>query len=198
MKPNILTFDEASHTYKLDGIPLPSVTTIIGKVIEKSYYGATEWHMQRGTAMHKCAEMIAKGIEFEHDPQIDGQVKALRSFFRDMKPKVYMTETMVSSRMYQYAGTLDLLAEIDGRKMIVDYKSTIDDDLCGIQCAAYGMTDELKAVGIKHAIGVHIKDDGTYKITTPYDLKKYGREFLAIRTVYAIKQRMGTLTKKGE
>jgi hypothetical protein len=107
------SFDEATHTYRIDGEPVPSVTQVLGDVLPG--YQASEWHMQRGTAMHACAAMVAQGVAFDHDPQLDGRVAALRAFFRDIPLKVAAVEQRLYSPGYRYAGTCDFVGRIGGK-----------------------------------------------------------------------------------
>lgn len=185
-----LTFYRAKHEYRLDGARLPSVTEIISDLIPG--FQAGEWYLERGTAVHACAAMIAQGQEFEYDPQISGQVAACRRFFAEVKPLVMEVEYRVHSRPYQFAGTLDMLALIDGLPAVVDWKAHVD-QRCGWQLAAYAMC--LPGPQIKIGYGVQLNEDGTYKMT-PFKLAPYAREFLAMRAVFGIRERMG-LTKRG-
>ena len=55
-----LTFDEATHLYRLNGVELPSVTTVMKPLSTEVYGGVDEWVMERaagrGTAVHNAIE----------------------------------------------------------------------------------------------------------------------------------------------
>ena len=106
------SFDPLRHAYTIDGEPVPSVTQVLGDLLPG--YQASEWHMQRGTAMHACAAMVAQGVDFVHDPQLDSRVAALRAFFRAVPLKVQAVEQRLYSATYRYAGTCDLVGELNG------------------------------------------------------------------------------------
>jgi hypothetical protein len=180
----MLTFDPEKHEYRLDGQRVPSVTQVIWDLLPG--FEAGEWYLERGTAVHACAAMIAAGQDFEHDPVISGQVAACRRFFAEIKPQVLEIEHRVFSAEYQFAGTLDLWAMIAGHDVIIDWKSHVD-ERCGWQLAAYSLCLPGK---IKTGYGVQLNDDGTYKMT-PFKLATYAREFLAMRAAFGLRERMG-------
>jgi hypothetical protein len=101
-----------------------------------------------GSAVHRMAEQIARGEEFEiaaeHLVYIDGY----RRFLEDLTPTSVRVERMVYSE-HGYGGTIDLLARIDGKTTLIDLKT--GRSVAGIngqvypeirlQLAAYGMAD---------------------------------------------------------
>ena len=179
------TFDQATHTYTINGRKVPSVTQVLNDLLP--CWKASEWYLQRGTAVHACAALIATGQDFEHDPAIDGQVWALRKFFAEVKPVVLSVEKQVYSERYQYAGTLDLLAEINGKRVVVDFKAS-ESAALPYQLAAYSiaeMTDPQKGCG------VIIKEDGSYSMTKVFNLRPYQRGFLALLGAYNIRRNAG-------
>jgi hypothetical protein len=184
------TFDASTHSYYIDGRKVPSVTQVLNDLIPG--WKASEWYLNRGQAVHACAALIAQGVEFEHDPAIDGQVRAVRRFFVEVKPVVLSVEKQVYSARYQYAGTLDLLATISGKVMVVDYKASASAAL-PFQLAAYSIAEKTDA---QKGCGVIINEDGTYKMTRVYDLRLYQQGFLALLTAYNI--RRGAGIKEGE
>jgi hypothetical protein len=189
----MLTFDQTKHEYKIDGVRVPSVTQVIWDLLPG--YEAGDWYLERGTAVHACAALIAAGLaagqDFDHDPTISGQVAACHRFFAEVKPAVIEIEDQVVSEPYKFAGTLDLLAMLDGKFVVIDWKAHVD-ERCGWQLAAYAMCLPVK---IATGYGVQLNEDGTYKMT-PFKLASYAREFLAMRAVFGIRERMG-LTKRG-
>jgi len=182
-----LTFDESTHTYSRFGQRVPSVTEIINELCPM-LFKPDDWYLQRGTAVHACAAMIAKGVDFEHDERISGQVEAIRKFFREVKPKVIESEMMIFSNTYRFAGTYDLMAKIGGKTYLLDYKASISIERTSLQLAGYSLC---ATPTVTNGIGVHIKEDGTYSMTAPINLQPYRREFLALRATYAVRERMG-------
>ena len=186
-------FDPIKHIYRLDGKIIPSVTQILNELVPIQYK-AGDWYLQRGRAVHAAAAFIARGIDFDFNEQIAGQVAAIRKFFAEVKPDVKFAEERVSSRLYRFAGTLDLYAKIKNRYCLIDYKSSISVEHIGLQLAGYAITFNREVIS---GIGVAIKEDGTYSMTEPIRLHHYEREFLALRATYAVRERLG-LNKKEE
>lgn len=75
-------FDEASHTYTLDAIQIPSVTS----VLPYNYNCDTEYQRDRGLKVHKAIELFNKGVldEGSLDPVI---ASYLESYKFTPKPK---------------------------------------------------------------------------------------------------------------
>jgi hypothetical protein len=187
----MLTFDEQAHRYTLNGRPVPSVTTVLRAVIP--HFDADDWYLQRGTAVHACAALIAQGKDFDADPQINGQVAACRKFFADYRPTVLHVEQRVASTAYGFAGTLDLVCAVDGEVFLVDWKSTLTKTVQW-QLGAYAVgLKESCGLSVKKGFGIELKADGTYKAGETYDLTRAGREFLAFLGSYNAMKREGII-----
>jgi hypothetical protein len=180
------TFDDARHEYRIAGRVVPGVTSVLGDLIPG--WHASDWHLQRGRAVHAAAAFVAREVPFESDPQIAGQVAACLRFFREVKPLVIHVEQQVYSGCYQYAGTLDLVAQIGGRIVVVDYKSTLTPTV-PYQVAAYAFA--LPEPDVKWGCGVELRDDGKYSMSEMYPLKLYTAGWLALLTAYGIRRRCG-------
>jgi hypothetical protein len=190
-----ISFDHDRHEYRLSGLRVPSVTQVLGDIVPG--WQADAWYLERGTAVHACAAMIARGEDFDFDPQISGQVAAIRRFFKEVCPNVFAVEKMVYSRRYLYAGTFDLSAIVGRRFLLIDWKASIGPAVRW-QLAAYSLAyRECSKTGNvpRHGCAVQINDDGTYKMGEVYDLKRLENEWLAMRTVYGIREKL-KLTKE--
>jgi len=188
-----LTMDE-NHVYRIDGRVVPSVTQIISEVMRPKMWGCTEWHMDRGAAVHACAAMIAQCIEFEHDDQIDGQVQAIYKWHAKNRPCEAMCELPVMhvSTAFCYAGTLDLVFKRKtGKVALLDWKGSFSG--CEKwQLAAYAKAYEQQyGYKVSELIAVHTKEDGTYKETDKINIKMAMLEWQSICNVYAMKKREG-------
>lgn len=189
MKP-VTTYNDADHSYYLAGVRVPSVTQILSDLLP--CWQASEWHLQRGRAVHACAALIANGRPFTCDPQIAGQVAACERWFAEVKPEVLDAEQIVTSLRYRYCGRYDLFATINGKDMIVDWKASLAASV-PYQLTAYGVAADF----VRYGVAVELHEDGTYRMSDVYDLRRYRAEWLAMRAVYGIRQRLGK-TEKGD
>ena len=192
------TFCADPHGYWRGSVQYPSVTTIIKTVIPVSYAGATEWHMQRGTVVHECCALACRGVRFECDPVVTGQVAACREWLSMRNPAVASVERMVwRDEPIAYAGTLDLLCMIGGELWIVDWKSTAS-PWCQWQLGGYA--DALDADGITARYGriVTLGEDGKCKEGEKIDLKRARNEWRSILGVYAQRDHIGQCARNVE
>ena len=190
-----LKFDEESHVYTLDGIEIPSVTTIIrgvmGNPFEKIRCG--EWHMQRGSAAHAVYELLGQGenlSQYDIDPTLTPFIENWRDWKNTMQPEIIATEQKVHSRRMWYAGTLDLLCRENGLLTILDYKGSASRQ-DRWQLAAYKEALEEKTnAEIGQAISLQINEKG-WKVTkrlTGSELVAAVKEWKAIRIVANLKE----------
>jgi hypothetical protein len=189
-----LTFDPATHTYRLNNSPVPSVTQILRAVFPTMYAGIRDaaYAMQKGQAVHAAAALIARDDLGTYDPQIEGQVQACRKWFADTQAIPLEIETAVGHELYRYAGTVDLVAKIGGKLVIVDWKATVTPH-CQWQLGAY---EAAGGFGCKRGFAVQLNEDGTYNTGGPWDMVKAGREFAIIRSEYGMREREGLIQKR--
>lgn len=106
----MLTFDEATHTYTLDGIQLPSVTEVT-RFCAYDYKSDRPWLAEaaarRGTAVHEACALIDYGEDPEETPEIAGYLKAYRRFLADYKPEWELIEHPMGNLEIGVAGTMD-------------------------------------------------------------------------------------------
>lgn len=193
-----IEFDEKTHTYKVESVVVPSVTQIIAETTGTAWK-ATEWYLDRGKAIHACAAFIAQGKEFKFDKRLVGYIKALRKFFKEVNPIIRGNEIQVASKLYHYAGTIDLDCKISGNISIIDWKHSIDKIRLPLQLGGYSIalqeTYDLFAIS---GYGVEIHENGTYCMSERIDLRVPRNQFLALRTTYAIREKCGELSYQKE
>lgn len=191
MEETVLQFDAELHRYTLAGVEVPSVTKILRAVLPVRYHGATDWHMDRGTAVHACAALECRGVEYTHDPQIAGYVAAIRGWMETRRPSILLVEHRVHrTAPIPYAGTLDLLCIISRVPFLCDWKST-SSPWDQWQLGAY--FDALDDNGIQARMGMTIElhEDGTWKESKPINLHRARMEWRSILNVYAMMKREG-------
>lgn len=127
----------------------------------------------RGTDVHTLAEQLIKGASVDVPDHLAGMVDAAVQFMESWRPAPVLVETVVASRQWRYAGTLDLVADLpDGRRVILDYKTSGSGiwPETALQLAAYRYADcyvgddgtemPMTEVGIDGAYAVWLRSDG--------------------------------------
>ena len=163
-----LTFNEANHEYRLEGIKIPSVTQIIGGAGLSDFSKVNPELLERakkfGTAAHSATYLYDKGnLNIQAlDPALEPYLEAWILFKRDFGiTKFTEIEKQVYSTKYQYAGCLDRLWE----DTLIEIKTcTTIPKTTGLQLVGYqGAYEEMYKVKIKRRICVQLLD-GIYKM----------------------------------
>lgn len=153
----MIEFIEETHTYLVDGIIVPSVTTIIKNIFPDKYKGINTKILQKkaefGTKGHSIIEMLGKTKTTENEAydEILRQYNSheinqdmfisLREYIRLCKKyqiEVLENEVMVNYE-YEYAGTLDMIANVNNKKSLIDIKFTaeLDEEYLSWQLGMY-------------------------------------------------------------
>lgn len=137
-----IDFDAATHTYKLDGQPVPSVTTILSPLSDFSFVSADVLERAKlfGTAVHSMVELYER--QDLDEASLDEPLKrVLEQYCKAVRAKKWTVtdcELRVGHPRMKYAGTLDLLAEtVAGTTCLIDIKTGTVPHTVGPQTAAY-------------------------------------------------------------
>lgn len=188
---NELTFEENSHTYKLNGIIIPSVSTIMEPLNHAKYSGIKESTLaaaaEKGTIVHNAIENWIKfGIE-DVPSEYKGYFDCFLEFWNMYSPEVIGSELRIYHKQLSYGGTIDLLANISGELTLVDYKSvyTVSEMTCGVQLEAYSQALTSHAINIQKKKILHLTKNGKMDIIDfPVKDAQRWRVFGALKTVY--------------
>ncbi len=138
-----LTFSEATHQYFLGGQELPSVTSIIrdnrlGGDFSAVAPATLEHARQRGTAVHAALHYDDEGMldETTVDAEVAPYLEAWRRFRAERHVAIVEMERRYADATYRFAGTLDRIAVVEGRRVVIDIKSG-DVEGADLQTAAY-------------------------------------------------------------
>jgi hypothetical protein len=140
-----ITLPDARYYQRSPGIFYPSVTTILGYFPKGAFFETwlkdsghnADFIMRRagdeGTQVHNAAEKILKGEEvrwIEQDGHVNYNTHVWRmilsfyDFWSTYKPNLILSEEFMFSDTHKYSGTLDLLVELNGKKWIIDIKTS--------------------------------------------------------------------------
>ncbi len=142
---------KSMNGYEIDGIWYPRVTSIISIKAKPALYkyyadlpsfaageAIKNKSAEEGTLLHEAVEAIIDNREVTIPDLIKPAVNAFLNFRKQHEIIPHQIETKVISKKHNYAGTIDVLAEVDGKLGVLDIKTSfaIYRDY-GIQAAAY-------------------------------------------------------------
>lgn len=179
----MLEFTAATHTYTLDGVPVPSVTQIIGALFPRRE--CEKWYLDRGTMTHKAVALLCKGqLVWESlDPRIAGFVRAAVAFLKDANPGTVQPEVAIGHATYRFAGTIDGIADTG---LLIDWKTGPVEAVTELQLGGYGvLVRAWDAFARSRGLcAVELREDGTYRHTVYTDTGRARRLFLAALSLY--------------
>lgn len=163
--PADLTFDAEAHAYYVGGARWPSVTQVLDPLQELDGIPrhVLEAAARFGTNVHQACHLHNLGIldEAQLDPALRPYVIAWQTFLTQTGARVVASEMRLAHERLRYAGTLDTICLIDGRRTLVDIKSTADiPRTAGPQTAAYA--EALGEPRIPRRV-VQLRKDGSYR-----------------------------------
>lgn len=152
-----LTFDEASHIYRLNGDIIPSVSKLMEPLKDQCYGGISKRTLEnaaiKGSAVHNSIENWIKfGID-DIPSEHRGYFNGFMEWWKQYKPRVFGSEVRIYHKLMRYGGTIDLLCEIGGLLELIDFKTTYTllEMACGVQLEAYAAqkgTTERRPIGV--------------------------------------------------
>ncbi len=172
-------------------IPVSMLETIL-KDASLAHRRKKEKSADIGTLAH---EWIEEYIAGNNPPEPSKEVKVMTDNFlkweKEVKPKFLESEMRVYSEKYWYAGTLDLIVEIDGEIWVGDIKTS-----SGIypehfyQTAAYqnALQEMGKYPNIKGSIIINIRKDGKMEIKKSEEYLEDRKAFMGALAIYRRKQ----------
>jgi len=157
-----MNFNPDLHEYSDGDVIIPSVTQILkgAGLIDDQWF--SEEARDRGSAVHTLCERYAHGVRFDDTgrPLASLQyVNAFARFVSDFGVYAIDTETLIEGIVNgrRYAGKYDLLAEIQGKRVLIDLKTGAKAKWHSVQIAAYAMQ-----INPHSAMDLYIKADGKY------------------------------------
>lgn len=203
-EPDVI-YRDGKRYYGVDGIYVPSVTTVLGSTSDKS--SLEEWKKRvgeeeaariskeatdNGTLVHKlCEDFLEFGkLEKSGSNKADIMFGNIKVVLKKNLTEWYGQEIALHSKNFLIAGRTDLLGFWKGKMSIIDYKTNnkqlpkLDDHILDykLQCAAYSLI--LKEIGYDFSQGVLLITSlyGCQEII--FDLTEYKRPFLERRAAF--------------
>lgn len=140
----MLTFHEKEHVYKLEGIPIPSVTQVIQSVGLTNYKNVNleilEYAGDKGTKIHQTLDYYDRGVLDEENlhPILKDYLEQWKKFLSDYNITIIESELRMFHPRYRYAGTIDKIAKYKNNNIVLlDIKSGAASATHDLQTAAY-------------------------------------------------------------
>lgn len=204
-----VSFEEKSHIYTVEQRLVISVTSVwkhhgcdIYSLMTARQMDRVAFKREIGKAVHLATAYDDTGRLKESsvaDP-VRPYLEAWRAFKRDAKIKPVIMEMQLYSKRWRYAGTLDIVFEMDGFLWLGDKKITAEmSPLVAIQTAAYRLVvNEMPAehrgsLGdrkVKKRCGIQLKPNGTYQLH-PYNEESDEAVWLSFLQIASWKQKHG-------
>ena len=190
-----LAYDDGPHIYRVDGIEVPSVTTIMEPLSNAEYGNIDRKTLDaaaaKGTAVHNAIENWLKFGFDDLDPEYHGYMNGFLEWWKERKPKLVASEFRAYHKIMRYAGTLDLIAIIDGELNLIDFKTTykLVEKNCRVQLEAYSQMLDGMGVTVRKKRILHLRKDGRWE--DPFFPEKDAeawRVFGSLKCLYDYKQ----------
>ena len=134
---DIKTFKD-ENGYEIDGIWYPRVTAIVGikakPALYQFYAGLPDFatgeaikakSAEEGTLIHETVEAILQNEPAVIPETIAPAIGAFQEFYSRNDIVAHKIEERVVSNKHHYAGTMDVLAEINGKLGVLDIKTSV-------------------------------------------------------------------------
>lgn len=214
----VVFYSDASHRYwhleqgtegKRPGKrTLYSVTSVL-KVLDKpgllswvydvTLEGRKYWEVRneastRGTSVHDAGQHLAdtgEAPDLSKFPEDDRPfVQALARAWLALRPQVIATEVIVASLEHGFAGRFDLLADVDGARCLIDYKTgrRVYPVEQFAQLAAYELAGtESGHPPTDRQLIVRLGENGSFEVA---ESCASAADFLAIKSVFDLQRRI--------
>lgn len=190
-----LDFDAAAHKYSLvdddtgETKEIPSATQILSGLGLVDFSRFTQADMQRGTDRHLATELWDRGSldEGSLDDNTRPALEAWRKFLDDSGFKESDIEVRVSSLSKRYAGTVDRVGSIDGKRTMIDIKGSSEMPTYALQLWLYKIAWEEMHEGdrMENLISVHLRRNGTYRVHSHHGNTSAARAASGLADVFA-------------
>ena len=167
-----LKFLEDTHQYFLGEEELPSVSRIMEMISKLVYEDVNEYYLdlakEKGHAVHFAIEMYNNTGYIEIEDKYKGYIDAYLLFREEYKDRltILFSEKIVYHKKHKYAGTIDIGAMLDGKRISIDTKTSqkLNHVLTQMQLPAYKEAENswLEKDFVEECYTLHLQKNGKY------------------------------------
>ena len=122
-----IDFFKQKYGYEIEGVWLPRVTAVTS-LVSKSFLFSNQGSADWGTLVHSAIASILKKEVVGTLSSIQPSLAAFHEWQREYRVKILDPQTHIEKRVYDmeagYAGTIDMVAEVQGTVGVVDLKTS--------------------------------------------------------------------------
>ena len=136
-----LDYFKNRYGYEVEGVWMPRVTAITS-LTSRPFFGGNYRSADWGNMVHTAVEKILKGESHDAEKKIEPSLHAFEKWREAYALRIIDPKADIECRVYDfengYAGTIDMIALVRGRRGVVDLKTgnSIRDEY-SLQTAAY-------------------------------------------------------------
>ena len=146
----MIEFDEQKHIYTVDGIETVSVTRIVSQIFPRKYEGVSEEVLKKaadyGTSVHTALQNYIenRSDDYKYDLLLNGINYDVLEKENCIEPVSLEEMVAYVGDVPLYAGRYDMFANVNGKKTIIDFKTTsrCDGDMLSWQLSMYAIAYE--------------------------------------------------------
>lgn len=120
------SFEPTAHVYTMDGVRVPSVTEVLGENrLLPDYRALDPYYASRGTAVHEAVALeLQDRLDWDSlDEHTRPYVERAARFIQMLEIEPLAVEFQWASKVYRYAGTVDLFCRSRLGDLILDWKA---------------------------------------------------------------------------
>jgi len=167
--------NKKTHIYTVDGIVMPSVSTILDVYFPPSAF-YTEQGRDNGHYRHEWYSELAQGFEATNEPyaEIAPAVDGFKKFMAEVKPEYVSGEIPYFHPVLNYCGTPDVVFKINNRLAVCDFKPKNKTKRTRLQTALYYMMLRVNGVMVVDRYELRCYD-GVYRLEAHNDTQDMRR-----------------------
>ena len=174
-------FDKETHTYTIADEAYPSVTEICEPISFKKLDALSKQILdnaaRRGAKVHEAISEFVLTDEYDIEEMESDLIPYFAAFiewWNTYHPTTLFSEFILGDANLGYCGTCDFIGRVDGKTVLIDFKTTssVDVKYLAVQLAGYKRLLDARGINIDEAYVLPLKKTGAYsyrKIEPDYE-----------------------------